>query len=69
LHLPDELLSDEKLESATALKLPTFGWQYQTLVKRCALAIKDGTIINVWYPVFQPDASAKQIVEWLEDRK
>ena len=69
LHLPYELLSDENLEFVNALKLPTFCWQDKILVKRCALAIQDGTIVNVWYPVFPPDASARQVVEWLGSRK
>jgi peroxiredoxin len=69
LHLPYELLSDERLEFAKALKLPTFGWKGQTLVKGCALAVQDGTIIRVWYPVFPPDAIAREVVEWLNIEK
>ncbi|KAF7446894.1 redoxin [Pyrenophora tritici-repentis] len=69
LRLPYESLSDENLEFANTLKLPTFRWQDKTLVKRCALAIQGGTIVNVWYPVFPPDASARQVVEWLGSRK
>ena len=66
LHLPYSLLSDDKLEFATALKLPTFEWQGKTLVKRLALAIEEGKIVNVWYPVFPPDKNAKEVTEWLE---
>ena len=69
LHLPYELLSDENLQFANALKLPTFTWENKTLIKRCALAIKDGSIIKVWYPVFPPDSNAKDVVEWLAGRK
>jgi peroxiredoxin len=69
LHLPYELLSDKHLEFTKALKLPTFYWQEKTLVKRCALAVKDGTIINVWYPVFPPDANGREVVAWLKSRK
>jgi peroxiredoxin len=69
LHLPYELLSDEHLQFAKALKLPTFDWQDKTLVKRCALAIKDGIIVNVWYPVFPPDANAREVVAWLKSGK
>ncbi|CAN9095226.1 hypothetical protein CC77DRAFT_801446 [Alternaria alternata] len=69
LHLPYELLSDENLQFANALKLPTFTWKNQTLIKRCALAVKDGIIIKIWYPVFPPDSNAKDVVEWLAGRK
>lgn len=69
LHLPYELLSDENLQFANALKLPTFTWENKTLIKRCALAIKDGSIIKVWYPVFPPDSNAKDVVKWLAGRK
>lgn len=66
VHLPYDLLSDEKLELTNALKLPTFGWQGKKLIKRLTLAVLDGKIIKVWYPVFPPDQSANQVLEWLE---
>jgi peroxiredoxin len=69
LHLPYELLSDEKLTFAKALKLPTFEWHGKTLTKRLALAIEDAKIIHVWYPVFPPDLNAKEVIEWLALRK
>jgi peroxiredoxin len=43
LHLPYELLSDEKLSLVKALKLPTFDWEGKKLIKRLALAIEAGT--------------------------
>lgn len=69
LHLPYELLSDEKLEFAKALKLPTFEWKDKTLIKRLALAIDNETIVKVWYPIFPPDANAREVVEWLASKK
>jgi peroxiredoxin len=69
LHLPYELLSDENLTFAKALKLPTFEWQDKALIKRLALAIEDAEIIHVWYPVFPPDSNAKEVVEWLALKK
>ncbi|KAF2128211.1 thioredoxin-like protein [Dothidotthia symphoricarpi CBS 119687] len=65
LHLPYELLSDEKLEFAKALKLPTFEWKGKVLIKRLALAVKDGIVVKVWYPVFPPDSNAREVVKWL----
>jgi peroxiredoxin len=69
LHLPYELLSDEKLEFAGKLGLPTFEWGGRKLVKRLAVAIEAGTVVKVWYPVFPPDRNAGDVVEWLEGRK
>ncbi|KAF9691867.1 hypothetical protein EKO04_009941 [Ascochyta lentis] len=65
LHLPYELLSDADLQLTKALKLPTFEWQGKRLIKRLALIVEDGQITKVWYPVFPPDANAKQVIEWL----
>jgi peroxiredoxin len=68
-HLPYHLLSDEKLEFAKALKLPTFEWKDKTLIKRLALAVDDGKIVKVWYPVFPPDKNASDVVEWLKSQQ
>jgi peroxiredoxin len=69
LHLPYDLLSDGDLQFANALRLPTFMWENKTLIKRCALAIEDAVIVKVWYPVFPPDSSAKEVAGWLAGRK
>ncbi len=69
LHLPYELLSDEKLELVSQLRLPTFEWHRMNLIKRMALAVEEGKIVKVWYPVFPPDQSATQVLEWLEERE
>ncbi|RDB18141.1 Peroxiredoxin DOT5 [Hypsizygus marmoreus] len=66
LHLPYDLLSDEKLEWVQALKLPTFEWEGRKLVKRLAIAIEDGKIIKTWYPIFPPDQSAHEVIAWLK---
>lgn len=68
-HLPYEILSDEKLELATAMKLPTFDWEGKKLVKRLTLAVEDGKVIKVFYPVFPPDKSADEVLKWLRARK
>ena len=51
LHLPFPLLSDQKLELARALDLPTFTVAGMTLLKRMAWVIDDGAITKVFYPV------------------
>jgi peroxiredoxin len=65
LHLPFPLLSDERLALTRALRLPTFETAGMTLLKRLAMAIDDGTIAHVFYPVFPPDRNAGDVIAWL----
>ena len=65
LHLPYELLSDEDLDFAEALSLPTFEAEGMVLLKRLTMVIYDGWIGKVFYPVFPPDKSAEEVVGWL----
>ena len=60
LHLPYELKFVE------ALRLPTFEWEGNRLVKRMAFAVQDREIKKVWYPVFPPDRNAEDVVNWLQ---
>jgi peroxiredoxin len=68
LHLPFELLSDEKLEFAKALRLPTFEVDGMKLIKRLTLIARDGVIEHVFYPVFPPDQNAGDVLAWLKAR-
>ena len=68
LHLPFELLSDERLAFARALNLPTFEVEGMELIKRLTLIIHEGTIEHVFYPVFPPDANAPDVIHWLVER-
>jgi peroxiredoxin len=65
LHLPFALLSDEKLELGSALRLPTFEVEGRSLYKRLTLVIDDGWITYVFYPVFPPNESAGVTLAWL----
>ena len=47
------------------MRLPTFETSGMTLLKRLALAIKDGTVEHVFYPVFPPNRNASDVVAWL----
>ena len=67
LHLPFLLLSDEKLEFARALGLPTFEAEGMTLIKRLTLVI-EREIEHVFYPVFPPGRNAEEVVRWLSER-
>jgi peroxiredoxin len=65
LHLPFELLSDEKLAFVNGLRLPTFRLKAMTLVKRLTLIVAGGVIEKVFYPVFPPDRNADEVIRWL----
>jgi len=65
LHLPFDLLSDETLAFASSLDLPTFEVDGMTLIKRLTLVIDEGEISKVFYPVFPPDKSAEEVIQWL----
>jgi peroxiredoxin len=68
LHLPFLLLSDEKLEFARALGLPTFEAGGMLLIRRVTLIMEEGEIKHVFYPVFPPGRNAEEVVRWLSER-
>ena len=65
LHLPFEVLSDAELRLVRALRLPTFEVAGMTLIRRLTLVLQGGRIEHVFYPVFPPDQSAAQTIDWL----
>lgn len=69
LHLPYQLLSDASLTLSTALRLPTFVVNGVTLLKRLTLIVADAQISHVFYPVFPPDRSIIDVLEWLSRGK
>jgi peroxiredoxin len=64
LHLPFAILSDGQLELTRAMNLPTFETSGMTLLKRFTLVIRDGDVEQVFYPVFPPDRSASDVIQW-----
>ena len=66
LHLPFEVLSDDGLAFTRALQLPTFEVDGMRLIKRLTLIVRDQRIEHVFYPVFPPDGSVDQVIDWLE---
>jgi peroxiredoxin len=66
LHVPFEVLSDEHLALTHALRLPTFEFGGDVLLKRLTLVISNGRIDKVFYPVFPPDTHAEEVVKWLK---
>jgi peroxiredoxin len=65
LHLPFSLLSDEHLKLTRAMNFPTFETSGMTFLKRFTLLISEGRVEHVFYPVFPPDRSASDVIEWL----
>ena len=67
LGAPYAVLSDANLGLCRALKLPTFEFAGQVLVKRLTLVIREARVEHVFYPVFPPDTHAGEVVRWLSD--
>lgn len=68
-RMPFPVMSDERLELARRLALPTFEVEGLTLYKRLALVAEDGVIVKVFYPVFPPDRNAADVVAWLREQR
>ena len=69
LHLPYPILSDEKLEFAKMLKLPTFKVLNMNLLKRITLILKDNKIIKYFYPIFPPTMNIEDVINFFENSK
>jgi peroxiredoxin len=66
-RMPFPIVSDERLEVARALDLPTFELEGLTLSKRVTLVAELGQIVKVFYPVFPPDRNAEEVLGWLDE--
>jgi peroxiredoxin len=67
LRLPYPLVSDERLQLATALRLPTFEFHGKLYFKRLTLVVSRAKIEAALYPVFPPDKAAEQALTWLAE--
>lgn len=67
LHVPFTVLSDETLEFAAALRLPTFTVASMTMIKRLTLISASGVIKRVFYPIFPPHKNAGDVIAWLQE--
>ena len=65
LALPFELASDANFQLQQALSLPTFETGGVTYLKRLTLALRDGRLERVYYPVSAPAAHAREVCAWL----
>jgi len=64
-HIPYPLLSDERLQLADRLGLPTFEVGELRLYRRLTFVAHDGRIEKVFYPVFPPERNAAEVLGWL----
>jgi peroxiredoxin len=67
-RMPFPVVSDERLELAQVLDLPTFDVQGLTLYKRTTLIAERGRIAKVFYPVFPSSRNAADVLAWLSSR-
>lgn len=67
LRLPYPLLSDERLQLAASLGLPTFEFHGQKYFKRVTLVVSQGRVEAALYPVFPPDQAAERALAWLAE--
>jgi peroxiredoxin len=69
LHLPFDVLSDQRLELVRALGLPTFTVAGIEVIRRLTMFVRGRRIEHVVYPVFPPDVDAHRALEWLRSRQ
>jgi peroxiredoxin len=67
-QIPFALLSDQGLELADQLGLPTFEAGGLTLYRRLTMVAREGRVEKAFYPVFPPDRNAAEVLGWLRDR-
>lgn len=65
--LPHVVLSDDRLELAEELGLPTFEADGACLYERLTLIVRDGRVEKVFYPVPDPASHAAEVAQWLRD--
>jgi peroxiredoxin len=65
LGLPFEIASDAQFTFQRALDLPTFATGGVAYLKRLTLAVRDGRIERIYYPVPTPAAHAREVCAWL----
>jgi peroxiredoxin len=64
-HIPYPLLSDNDLQLADRLRLPTFEVAGMRLYRRLTFIASEARIQKVFYPVFPPQQNASDVLAWL----
>lgn len=68
LHVGFPVLSDPDRRLGAAIGLPIMEVEGMSLYKRLTMAVRDGVVSRVWYPVFPPDRNAGDVLNWLRER-
>lgn len=63
--LPQQLASDESLQLANLLTLPTFRLGDRRFYHRLTLIVARGVILHACYPVTIPGRNANEVMDWL----
>ena len=66
--MPFPVIADPERRLGSALDLPTFEIAGSTLYKRLTLVAENARVVQVFYPVFPPDANAGDVLRWLRQR-
>ena len=66
LKIPYDVVSDQQLLFASALKLPTFSIGDKKFIRRLTLIIEKSVIKHFFYPIFPPDKHINEVLEWLK---
>ena len=66
LHLTFPLLSDADGDFRNTLNLPVMEVEGKILLRRLNAIVRDGKVEKVFYPVFPPDRSARDVLSWME---
>ncbi|HET6322108.1 MAG TPA: peroxiredoxin [Hyphomicrobium sp.] len=69
LAVPFAFLSDDEFEMQKALGLPTFEAGGVRYLKRLTLLVRDGHIAHTFYPVADPARHAKEVIDWLDEKR
>jgi peroxiredoxin len=69
LAVPFAFLSDEHFLLKEALNLPTFDAGGSPYFKRLTMLVRDGRISHTFYPVQQPATHAREVLEWLDEKR
>ncbi len=67
--LPHVLLSDDRLELADEMGLPTFEVDGVSHYERLTMIVRDGRVEKVFYPIPDPAAHAAEVERWLRDER
>jgi peroxiredoxin len=69
LAVPFPLLSDAQFAFKEALGLPTFNAGGAPYFKRLTLFVRDGRLAHAFYPVERPSSHAREVLEWLDEKR